>query len=235
MTSVDERDLAQRVRELRATGSSPKEIALALGAPKSKVAALVRSIAAADETPIGERELIGCWVSPGWNAGLTFDPRPEWPYGDPGDSAIEGMVTVVVARLGQRGRASVCAFLVDVFCLGVKNALPAQTMDRHAVREFATAYFLPYDGPPVQAPVELARYLVLGAVEYAHGLGFEPHPDFAETAEYLGGGTGPNPIGFGRDGTPFYIDGPNDDPNAVLATLNRTVGQGNYGFTTRVT
>ena len=30
--------------------------------------------------------------------------------------------------------------------------------------------------------LELARHLVFGAVDYARGLGFEPHPDFARGA-----------------------------------------------------
>jgi len=44
---------------------------------------------------------------------------------------------------------------------------------------------------------------VFSAVEYARGLGFEPHADFAPAAGHLGPWTGPSAITFGRDGKPF--------------------------------
>jgi hypothetical protein len=37
-------------------------------------------------------------------------------------------------------------------------------------------------------------------------------------------------IEFGRDGQPFYLNGPYDNPTAVLRTLERSVGAGNFHF-----
>jgi hypothetical protein len=34
-----------------------------------------------------------------------------------------------------------------------------------------------YDGDPLEVSIELAREVVLGSVEYARSLGFDPHPD----------------------------------------------------------
>jgi hypothetical protein len=226
---MDDADLAQRVRELRAKGSSPKEIARALGVSRGKVTPLIRAIAAADTTPVAEHQLVGCWVSPGWQDGLTFDPRPDWPNGEPCDDGAGGMVTILVAREDRRHRVSMCGYLVDTFCLGVKNAVGPRAMSQH-LREFVTNYFSAHHAPPVAVPLELVRQLVFGSVDYARNLGFEPHPDFAQAAGYLGSWTGPSEIGFGRDGKPFYVEGPYDDASAVMRTLERSVGNGNFHF-----
>ena len=67
------------MRALRARGSTPKAIARALGVPPATVAPLVRAIAAEDHASAPERELIQCWVSPGWSQGLTVDGHRDWP------------------------------------------------------------------------------------------------------------------------------------------------------------
>ena len=33
------------------------------------------------------------------------------------------------------------------------------------------------------------------------------------------------------DGKPYYVNGPYEDPERVLATLERTVGRGGYNYT----
>ena len=80
---MDSQELLGRVRTLRAHGYAPKQIARALGVPPATVAPLVRAIAAADQAGVGERTLVGCWVSPVWSQGLTVKGHPEWPTSMP--------------------------------------------------------------------------------------------------------------------------------------------------------
>ena len=115
-------------------------------------------------------------------------------------------------------------------CLGVKNAVGPRVMDQRELQGFTGSFFAAFDGRPVPAPLELAQHLVLGAVEYARELGFQPHPDFAAAAGHLGAWAGPSDITFGRDGKPFYMQGPYDNPTAVIQTLNRTVGRDSYHY-----
>jgi hypothetical protein len=82
----------------------------------------------------------------------------------------------------------------------------------------------------VAAPLELARHLVLGAIDYARSLGFGPRPDFAPARPKLGDWEGPSALTFGKDGKPYYISGPHDDASRVIATLERTVGRDGYHF-----
>ncbi len=128
---------------------------------------------------------------------------------------------------------SVCGYLVAVYCLGVKNALGPDTMNDRDLPGFRDMFFSAFEGTgePVAAPLQMARHLVWGAVDYAHALGFEPHTDFEPAAGHLGEPwQGTSAITFGRDGVPFYVSGPHDNPDAVLRTLARSVGEDGFDY-----
>jgi hypothetical protein len=229
-------ELVERVAELRRAGRTPKEMARALGMRPAEVALLIRAIGAT--TPTREAPLAGCWVTDHWADRLTVTGHAEWP----GMTAVEdgsqrsagdgsGLVGVLVAR-DTGSTATACGYLVDAWCLGVKDTLGPTSMERRKLPEFVNRFFSTWRSrPPVPAPLELARHLTFGAVDYARGLGFEPHPDFARSAALLGAWTeGSSDVTFGMDGTPMYISGPHDDAPQIVATLRAAVGDGNFGF-----
>ena len=243
MGSVSRAELLVRVRELRARGLSPKQVARELGMKPVEIAPLLRQVAGSQHGPVvdrplpepGEREVVGCWVNPGWSDGLGLDQAPAWAASDPeGQSECEtlrgGLAGVMVARADRSSRVTVCGWLVDVFCLGVKNAMGPKTISTSALFEHSRQFFDAFDTPPRTIPVELAQALVHGAVAYAASFGFEPHPDFAATVPYLGPAPETCPIRFGRDGMPFYVSGPRDNPRHVIAALEATAGAGNYQY-----
>ena len=219
------------LRELRTRGLSPKEIARTLGLRPAIVADLVRTLAAERDATDPDGGRVECWINAGWSAGLTIAGHPEWS--DPGaHDGTGGLVSVLVARRRRHRRAAtVCVYLLDVYCLGVKNTIGPDNMDDPALRRFTGHVFSGYDAPPIPAPIELARELVLGSAEYARALGFAPHPDFQQARAHLGPWTGPSAITFGRDGKPNYIQGPYDDPHYVLRTLRRAVGRNGFHYT----
>lgn len=224
-------DVTQRVRELRAQGLTPREIARSLGIRFAEASALVRELAAERDGANPDADLLGCWLNAGWSAGLRVPDRADWR--DPGaEEGTEGLLTVLVARRRRhRRKIMTCTYLVDAYCLGVKNAMGPDEMDDRGLRSLAGFAFSAYSTPPVDAPIDLVRDLVLGAVEYARGLGFEPHPDFERARSHLGPWEGPSAITFGCNGKPYYINGPDDDPDYVLRTLRRTVGDRGFGHT----
>jgi hypothetical protein len=59
----------------------------------------------------------------------------------------------------------VCGYLADVYCLGVKNALGPEIMDDLGLWGLVRDFFSGYHGDPLEAPIELAREVVLGSVE----------------------------------------------------------------------
>jgi transcriptional regulator with XRE-family HTH domain len=231
MSGEAEEELA-RVRELRQRGLTPKEIARKIGLPPARVTQLVRKIAAAETVDPTQRPVVECWVSPGWSAGLTVTGHPEWLAEPAEDEASSGLVGVLLAREAGRNRVSVCGWLVDVYCLGIKNDLGPEVAYRSELPRMVRDFFAVFGERPVAAPLDLAQHLVLGAAEYARGLGFEPaaQADFADTRGHLGSWEGPSAIRFGRHGKPFYISGPHDDASRVVRQLERSVGAGNFEY-----
>lgn len=217
--------LLDQVRELRGQGKSPKQIARALGVAPAAVTPLIRRVAAESRPDDGVAKVVGCWVNRGWSVGLTVEPARGWADGAAQeDSTSGGLASVVVAREHGWDKVSVCGYLVDVYCLGVKNAHGPEIGDELDLRRFRERYFSAYADGFQEAPFELAQHLVLGAVDYARGLGFEPHQDFAKVAAHLGEWAGASAITFGREGKPFYISGPYDDERKVMRTLEKAVG-----------
>ncbi|NMO56706.1 hypothetical protein HH310_36725 [Actinoplanes sp. TBRC 11911] len=232
-------DVLSQILSLRERGSTPKQIAKALGLRPAVVAPLIRQAAEAHQGGVdpAERSLMGCWISPGWSAGLGLDDVPQWAAADPigaADPDAGGLAKILIVRRERASRVTVCGYLVDVYCLGVKDSIGPQLIGSGSVDAYRHNFFEAFNTPALPAPVELAQDLIHGAVAYARGLGFEPAANFALTAPYLGTSTGPTAIRFGREGKPFYISGPYDNPRAVIATLETTAGPGNYHYLTHL-
>ncbi len=224
---MDDTNLAAKVGELRARGLTPKQIAKTLGVRRADVEPLIRAHAQATSSAV-EPAVVGCWVSPRWSHGLTWTGHHEWHDIDFADDPMPGLISVLVAREHRYGKVSACGFLVDAQCLGVKNAVPPMVIDRLELGVLVQRYFGNYDEPPVSAPIELAQHVVLGALEYARRLGFDPHPDFEVCRGHLGTWSGSSAIEFGFHGKPLFVRGPHDDAQKVIRTLEQSVGPGQF-------
>jgi hypothetical protein len=123
-------------------------------------------------------------------------------------------ILVLTRRTGPRGLA--CAmFLLDTFCLGVKDAMFRQG-DQAEIERLV-------EGAGAAEPLDAvdpsyARKLLHDAVAYARSFGIEPHADYA-AAELLFGDVaadaGAVAFEFGVDGRPLYIPGPDDSPTQI--------------------
>lgn len=144
----------------------------------------------------------------------------------------EGMAVILVSRLQPDGDLIFATFLVDVFCLGVKSAFcNADMSPRTYQTDLREKVFRDYTS--VSCSLDLAKQIVYGAIDYAAQFGFEPDKNFSLSRHVLGertAGQQESEIQFGKDGKPFYITGPNDDMDRILAQLEAKVGQGNYHY-----
>jgi len=226
----------QRVRELREKKLSPKEIARATGLRPVQVTELIHELANDGLTLAPKPQLIECVASLGFGVGLS----PKDPAGP-----VEGLVPAVngipsLVQVGSvwetvPGTFELALFLVDTACLGVKNVVHKRKLNRADGRQLFSNISRDLGTEFLPISLATARELVFGAADYAASLGFPPHPDFERTRHLLGGPwQGPSVIQFGYNGKPFFVDGPDDDVSAILAQLDRSVGAGNYGFTTVV-
>lgn len=224
-------EITHNVRELRGRGLSPKEIARSLGISPATASKLVRQLAVERDQANPGANQIECLLNTGWSTGLQISGHPAWH--DPGaDDGTGGLVTALVAHRRQHRRgATVCVYLLDVYCLGVKNAMGPDNLDDQRLRRLTDKAFSGYHEPPEPAPIELVRDLVLGAAEYAKTLGFDPHPDFHQARAHLGPWTPPSTITFGHNGKPTYISGPYDNPDHIISTLRRAVGRKAFSYT----
>jgi hypothetical protein len=240
MSAMTSDDLKSRAQALRAAGHTPKQIARTMGIPRAQAVALVHGGAhpRPDRRTPPEKHLIGCWITRQWSNGLAIENRPpDWIDDNdlPPLAVGAGLPSVAVVRAHHDNEVSICGYLVDTYCQGVKNAVAPNMVDRRDLAGFLADFFSAYPGAPIPAPIELAQNLVLGAVDYAHTLGFEPHRDFYLAKPHLGDWRSPSKIRFGLNGRPCFQQGPYDNPTRVIRTLDRSVGPGNYQFSTLIT
>ena len=142
-----------------------------------------------------------------------------------------GLTTVVIARRQPDGNLVVGIYLVDFFCLGIKNA---DSRTDIPVRHFYSTH-LPelLQGSVAEIPAALAHEIVYGGQAYAAQFGFRSHRDFKRAQQVLDArdahpSTGR--VAFGKDGKPFFVAGPYDNVKAVLRQLERVAGAGNYDY-----
>lgn len=72
--------------------------------------------------------------------------------------------------------------------------------------------------------------MIFSACEYADNLGFQAHKDFSKSCSHIGEWDGSIRIECGRDGKPFYVNGPHDNPKKIMETLKISRGEGNFDF-----
>jgi hypothetical protein len=224
----------QEISRLRALDLSPKQIARQLGLRPTEVTAFIKAQATEIEvsrTLRGElAPLEGCLIDAGTARKLLKLQKGNElvNYLDSDAEDGDGLTQIVVTRV-EKKRYIACLYLVDCLCLGVKDAMGPRKLDYFGYQNLVNHIYGSTDRQYCEISLEQAQAIVFGAVDYARKLGFEPHADFEAAKVNLGAKLENLPeIEFGIDGKPFYISGPYDNPNAVIAKLNASVGEGNY-------
>ncbi len=124
-------------------------------------------------------------------------------------------------------------FLVDAYCLGVKDAMFREVdetemealLDGVEATDPLTAVDLPY-----------ARKLLRDAAAYAQSLGLPPHPDYAAVEPLFGEANADAcdvQFQFGYEGRPLYVPGPTESPTQIrrrLDRLRRKLGDDGFDF-----
>ena len=147
-----------------------------------------------------------------------------------------GVGNVIVSRKMPNGFIGVAFFLVDVFCLGIKDVfydvLSPVEYD-HRVSDLEQETFRAIHPA-------CARKLVEGAEAYARDLGFSPHADYQRARQIFGdldATACPTHYVFGRDGKPFFMSGPYDTPakcRRIIVTLTRRCGPEGFHYTVAI-
>ncbi len=145
-----------------------------------------------------------------------------------------GIGHVVVARFKSGNRVEVGTFLVDVYCLGIKDAF-YRLFDEAGFKSECLGWIFK-EGIPSPKPAACGRKLVEKAVIYAATLGFAPHPDFKKAARVFGGVDASEcdeEFVFGSGGKPLYIQGPYEEEaqvEQILSVLRARCGEDGFQF-----
>ena len=158
--------------------------------------------------------LLGAWISEGYQDA--------------------GIANVSIARKGPFDQVAFAIFLVDLYCLGVKDVVidlgPEWKWNQRL------QYLKECRDPAVKFSPEAARKLIEGAVEFARSVGIDPHRDYASARPIFGTIDASQCLTdfvFGKDGKPHFVAGPYDGPervNKIMTTLMKNVGEGNFHF-----
>jgi hypothetical protein len=152
--------------------------------------------------------VLHCWM------GTTFEEN--------------GIGTVLLSRQLPAGQVAVATFLVDAWCLGVKDA-HLEVLDRPLYDEKYVRRLLQKTEVRNVPPAE-ARKFIGDALAYAESLGLKPHLDYFKAIPLFEGvdpAESDAVFEFGQDGKPHFFAGPNDTParcRQILATLTDTLG-----------
>jgi hypothetical protein len=160
--------------------------------------------------------ILECWITADWKKG-------------------SGLVQIILSRQQPNGKICCGVYLVDKYCLGLKNTLAKINMSPERYQEIyndiASRQSL------TQCPIELVHQMIYEAIDYAAQFGFEPQSDWTQT-QYMLAPRGelkePYKLEFVKDGKPLFISGPYDNVPKIMKQLEKTAGPGNYHYMAQV-
>ena len=146
-----------------------------------------------------------------------------------------GIASAYVARRGPYDQVVGVVFLVDAYCLGVKDVsvfYGPETRWNEIMRQHVE------NGTRLNpiAP-EALRKLVEGSVAYAKSFGIDPHRDWLKASPIFGDIDASKSLvefTYGKNGKPTYVSGPYDSPERIkqiMQALTQHAGEGNFDFT----
>jgi hypothetical protein len=218
----------QLILDLRAKQVAPKQIARKLGLKPAEVTAIIQQSAEEQKQGLSVFDNLPpvheCWVNTSAFESLFRGAKSA------DEISSNGLSGVIVSRI-DRNQIITCSFLVDLWCLGVKNAVPPKKMTLTQYDMFLKRFYIPFEDTPHPISLEQAQSIIWGSIDYARALSIEPHVDFARSEKQLG--RRPDQLielSFGKDGKPFFCPGPRDNPYKILDKLTAAVGPDGFHY-----
>ncbi len=144
-----------------------------------------------------------------------------------------GLANIIVARCHSNGNVTACSYLVDTYCLGVKDSVFFFSRSAQEYQELIEYYNEQFQFDKVD--YALVHNIILAAEEYAEELGFMPCKIYQQTTRFMLDEDNDDielmEIECGIDGQPALIFTGEEDVatiNRLKARLEAKVGAGNY-------
>ncbi len=150
------------------------------------------------------------------------------------DVWTQGIGYVLLSRSLPGNQVACTVFLLDVFCLGVKDATfdvgSRGHYDLDVIGRLRSAFSMTKLQPAC------TRKLVEGAVAFAADLGLAAHPDYGKAKAIFGdidAEACAQEFAYGQDGKPFFVAGPYDTAarcKRIIGTLTERCGPNGFHF-----
>lgn len=138
-----------------------------------------------------------------------------------------GLGHVIVTRNHTGGKVSMADYLVDIYCLGVKDSFYRLRMEDYEVEDIVDNI------GAEECSYNEAHNWVYGAIAYAEEAGIEPDRSFNLTQYMLEEDNDEIPLieyEYGKDGKHFLVAHSQQEANKYLPLLEKNLGEGNYDF-----
>ena len=145
-----------------------------------------------------------------------------------------GVGNVIVTRRHTGGRVSMAAYLVDIYCLGVKRTLYNLRIEETELEERLENV----SDKLSECTYEEAHNWIYGAIAFAEEAGIKPDKSFALTRYMLEEDNDDVPLieyEFGKDGKHFLFANSQLEASRYLPLLRKNLGEGNYDFLIDIT
>ena len=169
-------------------------------------------------------------VTPSMTKAKAYATYPIYECLIPENLFSSGLGELIVARRTPSGDIAFSAFVIDVFCLGVKDAMFLVMSEDEYEQRIKVGMARAADRTFEKLHQTSAKKLLDGLLNYSKELGFAPHPDYKNAYDIFGdidASVSPEKYSYGRKGRPFYMNGTYEseaDINRILMTLTKSCG-----------
>lgn len=145
------------------------------------------------------------------------------------------MVQAIVSRKHINGNITMCIYLVDLMCLGIKDTYYINNITESKYKEHI--YNISEQMAFEQCDYSLVHNIIFAGVKFANKYGFKPTKDFTTITKYMleedDGNIETIEIECGENGKPLYMRGPYENEmraKRIVEKLEKNAGEGNYRF-----
>ncbi|MCR4853114.1 MAG: hypothetical protein K5893_05950 [Prevotella sp.] len=135
---------------------------------------------------------------------------------------------VFVSRKHKGGRISFATYLIDIFCVGLKDSFYQLRLEDYEVDDYISRM-----GDMRACTYEEAHNRVYGAIDFAEEAGIQPHKSFAITKYMLEEDTEDVPLieyEYGKDGEHVLYAHSHLEASRYLPLLKKNLGEGNFKY-----
>jgi len=135
-----------------------------------------------------------------------------------------GKTTAMIIKTMPNGKIFMVGFLLDLWCLGVKDAYVGINADEETIKKLLEE--MSKAGPGIESiSYEDARSMVFGCLKYAESIGFAPHAEWSKIKYAIEPERSfVDKFKFGYvDGKPFYAQGPFDEQELDVKKIKKHV------------